>query len=248
MRIKSLAGLVLALALPAAATALPSATTMRINKDLRNLGSDAYGLAIVLEGTAPIASTFDGYQYGPIIGWFNTLSQTVAGNSTVIHWKSFDDGTNTRIDHNQKIHVGFDVPVEDEHRKILDMYWTDERGRKINGSVVYNATDELTYRYDRWNWAFTNAQAATVSVKNVRYAVFPNPLPLDQLSAQNEELAAALLPLSEGFEIGAGDSTSIDLPNADSITPGSAVVVVYEETGEGSAAVVTNFAEAIIGK
>ena len=248
MRIKSLAGLVLALALPAAANALPAATTMRINKDLRNLGPDAYDLAIVLEGTRSIASTFDGYEYGPIMGWFNVPSQTIEGNSTVIHWQSFNDGTNTKIDKDQKIHVGFDVPVEDEHRKILDMYWTDAKGRKINGSVVYNATDELTYRYDRWNWVFANAQAAMISVKNVRYAVFPDPLPLDQLSAQNEELAAALLPLSEGFEIGAGDSTSIDLPNSDSITPGSAVVIVYEETGEGSAAVVTNFAEAIIGK
>lgn len=248
MRIKSLAGLVLALALPTAATALPTVTAKMINKDLRNLGPDAYDLAIVLEGTQSVASTFDGYEDGPIMGWFNERSQTVAGNSTIIHWQSFQDGTNTKIDKDQTIHVGFVVPVEDEHRKILDMYWTDEKGRKINGSVVYNVDDKLTYRYDRWSWTFANAQAAMISVKNVRYAVFPNPLPLDQLSTQNEELAAALSPLSEGFEIGAGDSTSIDLPNSDSITPGSAVVIVYEETGEGSAAVVTNFAEAIIGK
>jgi len=248
MRTKSFAGLVLmlALALPMAAAAVPTINHLMINKDLVNKGPAAYDLAIVLEGTQGILDTFDGYDSGPILGYFDPPTVTPAGSNIVVHWQNFFDKTDNKIDTNQKIHVGVEVPTtSDSNRKILDMYWTDGNGNRIPGSIVHNVSDGVTYSSNgHLSWTLANAHDIAVSVKNIRYAVLPAPLSLDQLSQQNTELATALRPLSDGVVVDAGGSVALDLPV--SVAPGSAVVLVYDETAEGSMALVTNYAQAAV--
>jgi hypothetical protein len=251
MRVKSLASYVLALALPAVAAATVNGGApppVQVNKDLTNLGPAAYDVAIVLAGQETITDWFDGHHSGPKVGWFDSRDVTQGAN-TIIHWQTFSDvdideaDNNGQIDTNQTIHVGFSTA--DGDHKILDMYWTDPDGRRIPGSVVYDEDAHATYRGDRFTWTWANelAEAAPVSVGNIRYAVLSEPLPLAQLNSENAVLADALRPLDPGFVLAPGEQRAIELPV--SVPAGSAVLTVYESSAPESGAVVVNYIQTL---
>jgi len=234
----------LAMALPMAATADVNGTAST-NKHLTNLGPAAYDLAIVLEGTYGVYQTCPGYKtsdLGPV-GWFSGFNPTFKNGNTVLHWQSFDDGPgidNSQIDTNQTIHVGYSAP---EDRKVVDMYWTDLEGKRIGGSIVYDVHAGKTYKGSRFSVILENVQQATASLKNIRYAVLSEPLPLDQLSDQNAELESALSSLSSDLGLAPGEAISLEIPV--SVPESSAVVVIYEVNAEGSGASVVNHVQMI---
>lgn len=254
MRIRRLLGLALSLSLAAGglALALPNGAAggnagYDINKDLTNRGPVADDLAIVLAGAETISDHFDGYpasaSAGHPIGWFDPPSETAVGGNTVVHWQDFGDLDDSRIDNGQTIHVG--LSTADGTNTIADMYWTGPDGKRLPGSVVFDVHAGLTYQSTRatWSWANNFATAAPLSVSNVRYAVFAQPLALGDLVNSNPHLAAALQPLAADFTLAPDTVQSIPLPVA--VAAGSAVVVVYQVDAPGSGATVIDFVQTI---
>jgi hypothetical protein len=236
----------LTLALPVIASATINGggpPPLDVNKDLTNHGPAAYDLAIVLQGSETLTNSYNGYQSGDKVGWFDSPSTTTVGGNTVIHWQNFSDGTDNQINTNQTIHVGFSTA--DGTHTIVDMYWTDINGHRIPGSVVYDVSTGHTYQSGRFDWQWVNdfATAAQISVTNVRYAVFPQPFPLAQLNSENAELARALAPLTPGFVLGPGEQRSLTVPA--SVPAGSAVVTVYETSAPGTGATLVNYVQTL---
>lgn len=250
MRLKSLAVLAVAFALPAATFAAQvgagggGVPGYDVNKDLKNLGPAAYDVAIVLKGSETITNSMNGYPPGDPDrpGQFSSRTESIVGGNTVIHWEHMDDGTDNKIDNGQTIHVGFSTA--DGNREILDIYWTNASGQRIRGSVVLDVYGKVTYGSNRLAWDLANSYAEQATVSNIRYAILSSPETLPGLGVGNQALAAALHPIDGTFVLAGGESTTIEIPG--DVAPGSAVVLVYEVSGEGSAAVVTNFVQTVL--
>lgn len=247
MRLKSLAVLSVAFALPAGAFAVQNGGGNQgydVNKDLKNLGPAAYDVAIVLKGSETITKSMNGYPPGDPDrpGQFSSRTESIVGGNTVIHWEYMDDGTDDKIDTGQTIHVGFSTA--DGNREIVDMYWTNRNGGRIRGSIVRDVYGQVTYDSNHLTWVLGNSMVEQATVGNVRYAILSSPETLEGLGFGNAELAAALHPIDGTFVLAGGESTTIDIPG--SVAPGSAVVLVYEVTGEGSGAVVTNYVQTVL--
>lgn len=246
MRLKYLASLAVALAVPVAVIAAINQggnLGYDINVDLENRGPAAHDLAIVLAGQETVTRTMNGHHSGhSLAGWFSPPSNTNVNGNTVIHWQNFWDDDNNQIDKNQTIHVGFST--SDSSHTIRDMYWTNLQGNRIPGSVVYDVKAEIIYRSDRpyWHLEHEMAYPATISLSNLRFAVLSNRLELEQLGRDNAELLAALQPLSGDVELAPGEALELPIPAA---TPaGSSLVIVYSVGGEGSGALLTNYVQA----
>ncbi|MFP2926820.1 hypothetical protein ACLESO_16790 [Pyxidicoccus sp. 3LG] len=223
-----------------------SAAAYDFNCDLRNVGGTAaYDIAVVLEGSETITSTFDGYTYGALQGYFHDVTQTpTASGDTVIHWMNME-GNNSPIVPGKTIHVGWQT--EDCKSTIKDMYWTDYFHNRIRGSVVHDTKHGIFYRDSRWpflnlgNWMQTKVP---VTVRNVRFAVVPQALPLSALASNNQELMARLSPPSDAvISLAPGQEVFVQIPVA--VQPGQALVTFFETGFEGSAARVGNFAQQV---
>lgn len=245
MRLKHLASLALAIAVPVAALAAinQQGQGYDVNVDLENLGPAAHDLAIVLAGSETVTKTMNGHGSGHgLAGWFSPPSNNAVGGNTVIHWQTFGDDDNDLIDLNQTIHVGFST--SDHNYSVVDMYWTNLQGNRIPGSVVFDVKANIIYKRDRpyWHLEHELAHPASISLSNIRFAVSPNRWELEQLGRDNAELAAALQPLSGDVQLAPG--ASLDLPIPAAVPAGSSLVIVYTVGGEGSAALATNYVQA----
>lgn len=239
----------LALALPVIASAEvnhgtgepPNPLGIDVNVDLTNLGPAAYDVAFVLQGSQTLTNHYDGYHSGDKVGWFNSPTTTTVSGNTVIHWQTFWDGHDNRIDTNQLIHVGFSSAGQ----TILDIYWTGPDGQRLPGSKIHDVKVKLTTQGGQLFWTFANnfVEEAQISVSNIRYAVFPQPFQLGDLNSENIELASALNPLAADLVLGPGEQQSLPVPGF--VPPGSAVVAVYETSAPGTNAIVVNYVQTL---
>jgi hypothetical protein len=212
------------------------------NKDLKNLGPTAYDLAVILSGNQNVTWTFDGYLSGPKVGKFGTVGIGPSGGNTKIHWQNFKDGTDTAINTGQVIHVGWCTSGQSN---VTNMFWTNQQGNPIPGSVVYNITSGWRYRTNFLVAVFLNHFPVPVTISNVHWAAFPVPFGLDQINAENTELNAALQPVPGGaaFVVAPGEEVELPLPD---IAPGWALELRYEVRGSGSDAEAVDFIEDVI--
>jgi hypothetical protein len=222
---------------------LSTAWAYDVNKDIKNLGPNAYDVAVVLPGLHTGITTFNGYPPGSCrtAGQFSSVSNGPVGGNTEIHWQNFNDGSGNVIKTNKIIHVGWSS--NDHSTSIQDMYWTDASGKRIPGSVLYNITTGWTYNQTTnvvlLNWQHIFRTNAPITLQNISFAVLPQAFPLAQLNPCNTVLAAQLRALSTGFTLAPGETRSISLPAT--VPPGSAVVVSYDVVGSGNSGESTDF-------
>jgi hypothetical protein len=220
-----------------------------VNKDLKNIGdSNAYDLKVILAGSETVEDTYDGYTIGGKAGWFGKPNITHNTN-TGIHWQDFNDGTNNVIDSGQVIHVGW--TTQDHSSNVLDMFWTDASGNRIEGSKIDDITND--WDYDNLTGQFTatwenifspgGSPGDTITISDVRWTMFDTRIPLDELNTENTVLAAAFQPLSGGtsFDVDFGDSVSLNIPTA--VPDGHSVVLRYESINANSSAEALNFVQ-----
>lgn len=209
-----------------------------VNKDLKNLGPAAYDIAVVLAGTESVVAHYDGYPWAN----FGGFSNGPIGPNHLLHWQYFWDGTDNRIDNGQIIHVGWSTA--DHSSTVVDMYWTDQCGRRIPGSIVYNITSNWTYESSRrectatWTNHFDNEPL--VEISNIQFAVRPERYNLADLNGANEELVRSLQPLTDRrVTLCHGQTFSASIP--DSFAQN--VVLVYDVNSRGSAAASRDFVQ-----
>lgn len=212
-----------------------SAQAYDVNKDLRNLGPAAHDVAVVLAGAETVTGHYDGYPSGH----FSSFAQGPSGANWLLRWQNFWDGVDNKIDNNQLIHIGW--TTADHSSSIIDMYWTNQFGKRIPGSIVYNITSGWTYETSVRNcaaiWDHNFATRSPISISNIRFALNSRPYPLEDLNAQNSMLMRALRPLRKGFALQPGRQISLPIPESH----GMSVVLVYEVRAPGSAALSRDF-------
>jgi hypothetical protein len=214
-----------------------------VNKDLKNLGPTAYDLAVILSGNQNVTSTFNGYSSGPKAGRFGSVSKGPSGGNTTIHWQNFRDGHDTAINTGQVIHVGWCTTAQSN---VNNMYWTNQQGNPIPGSVVYNITSNWRYNTNFVVVAvFRNEFPVPVRISDVRWAVFPTPFGLDRINTENVELNEALRPVpgGESFVVAPGEEVELPLPD---VVPGWVLELRYQVSGSGSDAEALDFVEVVI--
>lgn len=221
------------------------------NCDLQNVGSrDAFDIAVVLSGSENVTATFNGYNDGSWLqGHFYQVTKTpTAAGDTVIHWMNME-GNDSPIPPGKTIHVGWSTA--DCKSTVKDMYWTDKNHGPLLGGVVRNTSWGITYYKSRFPYlSLGNAMDAKypLAVRNLRFLVVDRALPLESLASNNQELMAALQPLSdERISVEPGRQVNIPLPVE--VAPGQAVIAFYESDVEAaqrpSAARVGNFVQQV---
>lgn len=223
-----------------------SAHAYDVNKDLENLGPAAHDLSVILSGSESVVSHFDGYTSGPLQGRFNSFATGPDGPNTKMRWQDFDDNDNDLIDPGQKIHVGWST--SDHSSNIKDMYWTDETGARIPGSIVYNITSDWRYETSTLitTLVWPNLFDDLVLVTGAEFAVLSEPVPLEDLNEFNTDLVSQLEPLpgASSFEVAPGESVEFDLPSL--VAEGQAVVVRYGMFAPGTAAATTDYVQFVV--
>jgi hypothetical protein len=188
-------------------TARP-APILGINKDLKNLGPDAYDIAVILSGHQTVTWHYDGYPNGH----FSSFSFLTVGPNTELHWQNFWDGVDNIIQTGQIIHIGWGTL---NPHYIKDMYWTDKAGKRIEKSKVCNIIPRIRPRPvgDLIDITFNNAfsperqQRPAVTISDIRYIIRNTLTPLEDLNARNPDLDAEnLSPIGDNVDIAAGDS------------------------------------------
>ncbi|NIM13202.1 MAG: hypothetical protein GTO45_13880 [Candidatus Aminicenantes bacterium] len=221
-----------------------------VNKDLINVGKDAYDLKVILSGyeVVPRNGHFDGWHYIEPRGWFESFAhgQNDKTGNTELHWQNFNDGTDNVINNGQVIHVGW--TTIDHSSKVIDMYWTGKDGQKMPGSIILNITSGWTYEqasYAYLHWDNDYTVEMPIQINNVQYAVMATSVPLEELNTRNEELNSQFQPIAggESFEVQPGEEVTLQVP--ENVPPGSAVVVRYQVDGPGSDARVIDFVQFI---
>lgn len=218
-----------------ALVSISSVQAYDVNKDLKNLGPDAYDIAVILNGTETVTEHYDGYPLGyEKVGWFNQFSHGPENGNTKLHWQSFNDGTDNVINTDQVIHVGWST--NDHSSSVKDMYWTDKEGHRIAGSIVFNITSGWAYEQNRVyiHWEHIYEAPTVIEIRNVRFAILASPVPLANLNTENTQLNSQLVPLggSSQIMVGPGQTVTRVLPIA--VAPTSVVVLRYEVLGAGS--------------
>lgn len=171
----------------------PTPTSIQCNYDLTNKGVDAYDVAFVVQGTV---NTSSGFVNGP----FANPDVTTGGGNTTLHWTA----PSTVVSGDQEIHVGF-TPVGTTGCPVLDIYWTDADGKRINSSFIGTAWNHLTNTSE----SITNATFHNIHVTNVRYACQAAALPLAALTAKNEYLAQSMVTIGDSATLGPGQTWTI---------------------------------------
>jgi hypothetical protein len=221
-------------------------STYFVNKDLQNIGTQpAYDLVIVLAGQQTITDHYDGYP----VRHFGSFSTGPSGLNTLLHWQNLNEpGGDGAIDPGEVVHVGWGT-VGASH--VLDMYWTDQSGNRIPGSRIFNITSGWTYDTGILTVSWTNifvtdiGEVFPIQISDVSMAVFADPWPLSELNAQNDALAAALVPVPGGtFAVAPDQTVTLALP--ESVPAGSAVVLRYGATGPGGSAVAIDYIQIIV--
>lgn len=98
-----------------------------VNKEIYNLGPDAWDLRALVEPTVGISDHYD--------NGFYEFSQTTMPPYTELRWWESEDSVGT----GDQTQIGW---VADEVHKIIDMWWTDEAGDRIAYSVIHSVTAE----------------------------------------------------------------------------------------------------------
>jgi hypothetical protein len=216
-----------------------------VNKDLKNLGPNAYDIAVILSGTETVINHYDGYHSGSKIGWFNSVSHGPVSGNTMIHWQNFWDGKDNVINTGQTIHVGWSTA--DHSSSVKDMYWTDKYGKKIPGSIVFNITSGWTYEQARVyvHWQHDYDVSTPIEIRNVNFAILTYPVELEFLNTENINLNSQMIPIPAGanFMVYPGDVFTLTLPAE--VLPNSPVVLRYEVLGTGSDAVSLDYVQFI---
>jgi hypothetical protein len=226
--------------------------TYHSNVDIQNLGPDAYDLAVVFTGEHTFSRFFNGYTSNTTgkIGWFAApdVKYDKVTDTTTVHWQTFNDGTDNKIDNGQVIHVGW--RFSGAKTKEIAMYWTDLSGNRIPGSVVYNVNTDWTYNSGTGNvglhWANMNQTATAIHVENLHAAVFSAEIDLANLNEENKELGTNLAPVPGGEDITIEHGAEAFLELRRTVAPGSAVVLRYKVTGAGSDGVIYNYFQFVV--
>lgn len=233
------------------------------NVDITNLGPDAYDFAVVIKGQHVFDGTgdtdhFDGNGVGASSnpGEFSSFTATIDtdADTTTLHWEVWQDpdtdpADRDKINTNQTIHLGWCVD-QTGLTDVVDMYWTDRYGNRIEGSIVY--VIDLDERYEtkggivklRWDNVFD--ASVPITIQDVHVAGFTTPIALADLNNSNPILSDNLKPVNgaESFTVPHGYRAEFELNVP--VPPGTAVVVRYKATGPGSDGVVTNFHQFIV--
>lgn len=223
-----------------------------VNKDVKNLGSNAQDLAVELSGPESVTVHYDGYPVGTGTGkdgTFGSFSKGPSGGNTKLHWQNFNDGTDNNINTNQAIHIGWSTL--DQSSNVKDMYWTDGTGVKKPGSQVFNITTGWTYTQATsqvsatWNNIFSPGGGAgsTITISNAMYALVNIPIPLDSLNGFNASLAALLtnaVPGGNTFSVSANSSVSRTIS---SVGPGKYIIFRYDVSAPSDSGQVTDFVQ-----
>ncbi|MBD3233425.1 MAG: T9SS type A sorting domain-containing protein [candidate division Zixibacteria bacterium] len=198
-----------------------------VNKDLVNKGPVADDIAVILSGSETVTNHYDGYSDGR----FNSFAHGPDGANTKLHWQNFNDNDNDRIDTGQLIHVGWST--SDHSSSVKDMYWTDETGQRIPGSVVYNTTSGWTYeqgfvliRFDNFFDPQQGPGQLPIDIIDVNFVPVPEPFPLAELNMRNEELNQMMVPVPGGEQITVGPGEEIVLELGD-FPPDMSIVLRY---------------------
>jgi hypothetical protein len=206
------------------------------NKDIQNKGPNAHDVTVRIPGHQVINWHWDDY------GHFGSFAYGPTGPNTDLRWNNFWDGTDDEINTNQWVHIGW---TSDAHEMgILDMWWTDESGHRIPGSVVYNDFTKWTYETSThtvtltWDNDFVPDPAfgspQTISVSNVHFAILPAPIALADLNGENDSLAAHLQPLPNGCCLSIPPNQSVTMSIPVPVAEGAQVVIRYEVTAPGT--------------
>jgi hypothetical protein len=201
------------------------------NADFLNTGTvTAYDIALVLAGNETIDGTYNGEGSYP---HFRNFCQTSDGSTTTMHWQSpwnESTGNPVPITPGTTVHVGYSTP--DNTSEILDAYWTDQGGGRIPGGGI-----AITWGHiDQAGVTISNSLKSRISIRNLRYNLFPQRWPLADLVGTNQALSDSLLPLPgpAALTLDPGQSARFEFPSA--IPPGYAAVVVFNEGGSEGAA------------
>jgi hypothetical protein len=222
------------------------------NIDLKNTGPEAEDLAIVLSGKHTVEITWDGYHSNDEgkIGWFEDITKTYddVADETTIHWQGFNDTGDNIINTGQIIHVGWYFDGKDS--QIIDMYWTDGNGERIEGSVFYSVDGDWKFFTSPGllGIIFVNNQNTDtqISVQDIHYAYLSTKIDLGELNTENATLISTLQPVPGGENIDTprGYQYTLALPAGAQV--GTAVVLRYKVTGAGADANVLNFFQFVI--
>lgn len=224
------------------------ASAWYMNKDVTNLGPDAEDLAVLISGNHNVTWNYKGYSSGPKRGRFDSFADGPDGPNTLLRWRNFDDGSDTTINTNQTIHIGWAI---NGNSQIVDMYWTDASGNRIPGSVVYNIDTEWTYETAEdiaqatWQNAFDPSEGGrqSITISNIQYTLLDSEIDPNQLNAENPDLVGLFQPLEGGdsFSLDFGQSQTLLIPG--NVPEESAVVLRYEISAVGSAAQTIDFVQ-----
>jgi hypothetical protein len=193
-----------------------------VNKEIYNLGPDAWDLSGLL---FPEVDILDHYDNG-----FNEFGWGVAPGYTEITWWDTPDS----IPPGDQTQIGW---VANAAHGISDMWWTDDLGMRISNSVIYCVTAEKRFAAPTFSVVFKNMNdppppypLAEIVVEDLRYAVLDGKsgglLPKD-LNTENFILEELLMESGAGpYFIAAGDSEEFVIPEP--VYEGNVVILRYD--------------------
>ena len=209
-----------------------------INKDLINLGPPAYDIAVLISPIQAVSFHYDG-SAGAV---FSSFTVGTSGADDLLHWQNLN-GTNAPIPTGSgtgptQVHIGWCTV---NPNTLDNMYWTDLAGNQIPGSMVYQVSGHASSSSTpgvQWD----NATNHSFTVNKVFYGLSTSRWDLSALNKNNTVLARSLVTLPGGtsLTINPGNSVQLSVPGAQ---PGNWVVLVYNVTGSGTKAVVTDYVQ-----
>ena len=201
---------------------------------LSPFGNAAFGLNIRLRGPIRVLSHFDGFESGPLEGYFEEFSveRDDEGN-TILQWREFRDTRNEldTIDPGDPIQVGFSTLGP--HR-ILESSWTDVSG--FEEELVEFVAPHFDSEANALEWM--NRTAATLTIESVGVLVADSDVPLGQLNSENADLDFVELG-STSLDVAPGEATTVELDDAPE--PGTTLIVRTEISSDSSDTTVVDF-------
>lgn len=210
-----------------------------VNKDIKNLGANgAVGIKVVMTGNETVTETFDGYSSGQYQGTFNPPAVQNQGGNTSITWTGFSDTDDNVIGQNQVIHVGWST--SDNSNEVVKIVWTDAQGNELPGGYenVEPAVSSggILGGGEMVNMGFRNLHSpgSLINIRNIRWYLSPNRIPLADLNPFNQFLEVNLMPLPGGEVVDLPPGADVNLMLPQPVPPGFYVVLVYNIEVAGS--------------